>query len=93
LTSPESLALSAAADGVVYVLDGEKSNQAYAVQIRKELHNLGVRLLGAVVNRIRTRGSAFVYSPVWFQEPGPVLSPAPEPCIHTRTDTQEKLYV
>jgi succinoglycan biosynthesis transport protein ExoP len=95
LSCPESLALSALADGVIYVLDGEKSNQAYAVQIRKELMNLGVTLLGAVVNRIRTRGSAFVYSPMWLQEPAAVLQSTPEPETwnHTKTNSQEKIYI
>jgi capsular exopolysaccharide synthesis family protein len=93
LSCPESLALSALADGVIYVLDGEKSNQAYAVQIRKELMNLGVTLLGAVVNHIRIRGSAFVYSPVWFQEPATDLNAALEPCTHIPSYSQEKLYI
>jgi succinoglycan biosynthesis transport protein ExoP len=95
LSCPESLALSALADGVIYVLDGERSNQAYAVQIRKELGNLGVMLLGAIVNKVRTHGSAFVYSPMWFGEPATYSNPTPEPAtrVQPNTHSQEKLYI
>lgn len=95
LSCPESLALSSLADGVIYVLDGEKSNQAYAVQIRKELQNLGITLIGAVVNHIRTRGGTFVYSPMWFGEPAAFSCSTSEPAAraHTSTQSKEKLYI
>jgi uncharacterized protein involved in exopolysaccharide biosynthesis len=95
LSCPESLALSSLANGVIYVLDGEKSNQEYTIQIRKELQNLDVTLLGAIVNNIRVRGSAFVYSGVWFQEPPAMVTTAADSRIpiHSQHDLQEKLHI
>jgi hypothetical protein len=95
LSCPESLALSSLANGVIYVLDGEKSNQEYTIQIRKELQNLDVTLLGAIVNNIRVRGSAFVYSGLWFQEPPAMVTAGADSriTIHSQHDLQEKLHI
>jgi Mrp family chromosome partitioning ATPase len=58
--APESLSLSTAVDGVVLVVDAQRTRRKIALRAKKRIEEVGGRLLGIVLNRRRT------YVPDWL---------------------------
>lgn len=61
VTVTDAVVLSQWVNGVLLVLDGQTTHRQGARRARENLAAAGARILGAVVNRFDTRGSAYYY--------------------------------
>lgn len=61
VTVTDAVVLSQWVNGVLLILDGQNTHRQSAKRARENLAAAGARILGAVVNRFDTRGSAYYY--------------------------------
>lgn len=61
LTKPEALSLAARLDGVILVLEAERTRWEVAHAAKQLLDNIGVRVLGAVLNKRPRHIPDFIY--------------------------------
>ncbi|MDP9301474.1 MAG: polysaccharide biosynthesis tyrosine autokinase [Actinomycetota bacterium] len=63
----DSLVLADLVDGVLFVTDAQSSTQASVAQSRRQIHQVGGRILGGILNRVPTSWSANGYDadPRW----------------------------
>jgi len=61
VTVTDAVVLSQWVNGVLLVLDGQNTHRQSAKRARENLAAAGARILGVVVNRFDTRGSAYYY--------------------------------
>jgi non-specific protein-tyrosine kinase len=57
----DSLVLADLVDGVLFVTDAQTSTQASVAQSRRQIHQVGGRILGGILNRVPTTWSANGY--------------------------------
>jgi capsular exopolysaccharide synthesis family protein len=57
----DSLVLADLVDGVLFVTDAQSSTQASVAQSRRQIHQVGGRILGGILNRVPTTWSANGY--------------------------------
>jgi capsular exopolysaccharide synthesis family protein len=57
----DSLVLADLVDGVLFVTDAQSSTQASVAQSRRQIHQVGGRILGGILNRVPTAWSANGY--------------------------------
>ena len=57
----DSLVLADLVDGVLFVTDAQSSTQASVAQSRRQIHQVGGRILGGILNRVPTSWSANRY--------------------------------
>jgi capsular exopolysaccharide synthesis family protein len=57
----DSLVLADLVDGVLFVTDAQSSTQASVAQSRRQIHQVGGRILGGILNRVPTSWSANGY--------------------------------
>ena len=59
LSAADSIAASASVGGVVVLVDSRRTDTSTLLQVRSDLDRAGARVLGAILNRDRSRDAGF----------------------------------